>query len=269
MSHTPATLLELLEPVAGERTALILADDGTRVTYASLREQIQEVADTFAGLGIGRGDRVAMALPNGLPAIVCFLGAALAGTAAPLNPSYREDEFRFFLEDTDARLLVVPKEGADEARRAAGEKVPIVTVTVEGGRVQLSASKSRKTASAPTPDDLALVLHTSGSTGRPKRVPLKQSNLANSIANIIATYDLTPDDVSLCVMPLFHVHGLMASLMATLASGGTVVVPSRFNPLGFWRIVRDSSARAARHWRPRPCIRWKKRLAFRCSRPTV
>ena len=239
MSHRPANLLELLSPVAAERTALILPDDGTRVTYGSLREQVQEVADTFAGLGIGRGDRVAMALPNGLPAIVGFLAASLAGTAAPLNPSYREDEFRFYLQDTDARLLVVPKEGADEALRAAGENVTIVTATVEGGRVRLSAPSARRTASAPTPHDLALVLHTSGSTGRPKRVPLDQSNLTTSIANIIATYALTPEDVSLCVMPLFHVHGLMASLMATLASGGTVVVPSRFNPLGFWRIVRE------------------------------
>ena len=78
MSHSPATLLELLAPVAAERTALILPDDGTRVTYGSLREQVQEVADTFAGLGIGRGDRVAMALPNGLPAIVgCRNGRAV------------------------------------------------------------------------------------------------------------------------------------------------------------------------------------------------
>ena len=125
------------------------------------------------------------------------LGAAFVGTAAPLNPSYREDEFRFYLEDTEARLLVVPKEGADEARRAAGEKVPIVTVSVEGGRVKLSA-KARRTASAPTPDDLALVLHTSGSTGRPKRVPLKQSNLATSIANLVriagAGHDFGPGE---------------------------------------------------------------------------
>src|SRR5260370_41796352 len=106
-------------------------DDGRGVTCAVLRDEGQEVADTFAGLGIGRGDRVAMALPNGLPAIVCFLGAALAGTAAPLNPNYREEEFRFFLEDTDARLLVVPKERAEHARRPPADKVPLVTVTVE------------------------------------------------------------------------------------------------------------------------------------------
>ena len=74
LRKSPGTLLELLEPIAGERTALALPEDGTRVSYASLREQVRDAADVFAGLGIGRGDRVAMALPNGLPAIVCFLG---------------------------------------------------------------------------------------------------------------------------------------------------------------------------------------------------
>jgi acyl-CoA synthetase (AMP-forming)/AMP-acid ligase II len=240
MRRSPRTLLELLEPIAGERTALALPEDGTRVSYAALREQVRDAADVFAGLGIGRGDRVAMALPNGLPAIVCFLGAAAAGTAAPLNPSYREDEFRFYLGDTEAHLLVVPEGSGEDAQRAAGgAAVPIVDASVVDGRVRLSAGGARAIAPAPAPDDIALVLHTSGSTGRPKRVPLKQSNLVASIDNIIETYALTPDDVSLCVMPLFHVHGLMASLMATLASGGTVVIPQRFNALGFWRVVRE------------------------------
>ncbi len=233
------TLPDLLAPIPGDRTAIILPEDGTRVSYSKLREQIQDVADTFAGMGIGRGDRVAMALPNGLPAVVCFLGAAVAGTAAPLNPGYREEEFRFYLEDTNAKLLVLPEEGAEAARAAAGDSVPILTVSVEDGRVTLVGGVGSKTADAPGADDVALVLHTSGSTGRPKRVPLKQSNLVTSVGNIIETYGLTADDVSLCVMPLFHVHGLMASLMATLGSGGTVVVPSKFNPMAFWRVVRE------------------------------
>src|SRR6266508_3735225 len=88
-------------------------------------------------------------------------------------------------------------------------------------------------------DDVALMLHTSGTTGRPKRVPLRHRNLVASVANIAATYQLGPEDVSLCAMPLFHVHGLLASALSTLATGGTVVVPSPFNPLGFWPVVRE------------------------------
>ena len=82
------------------------------------------------------------------------------------------------------------------------------------------------------------MLHTSGTTSRPKRVPLRHHNLAASVSNIIATYELGPEDVSLCVMPLFHVHGLVASALATFASGGTVVAPDRFTPLGFWPLMQ-------------------------------
>jgi acyl-CoA synthetase (AMP-forming)/AMP-acid ligase II len=223
--------------------ALALPDTGAVVTYASLRAQVASVAEALAGLGIERGDRVAMALPNGLPAAVCFLAAAAAGTAAPLNPAYREEEFRFYLEDTGARLLLLPPAGADEARRAADGRVPVINVsTASDGTVRLDGVASRGTIDAPSADEVALVLHTSGSTGRPKRVPLTHANLRISAANVARGYGLTAHDVSLCVMPLFHVHGLVASLLATLVSGGTVVIPGRFSPLSFWRTVRDHRA---------------------------
>jgi acyl-CoA synthetase (AMP-forming)/AMP-acid ligase II len=233
------TLLDLLERAPASHAAIVLPDEQITVTYDSLRQQVRAAADTFASAGITRADRVAMALPNGLPAIVCFLGASAAGTAAPLNPAYREEEFRFYLEDTNARLLVLPSAGADEARRAAASTVPVMDVSCDAGQVRLSGGPGKRSASPPKGEDVALVLHTSGSTGRPKRVPLKHGNLAVSVGNVIRTYDLTSDDVSLCVMPLFHVHGLVASLLATLATGGTVVVPPRFNALGFWRVVHD------------------------------
>ena len=108
------------------------------------------------------------------------------------------------------------------------------------GIVQLEAPAAVSLAATePRADDIALVLHTSGSTGRPKRVPLRHFNLAVSSANIANTYALSVEDVSLCIMPLFHVHGLVASLLATLLSGGTVVVPTKFNALSFWRTVRE------------------------------
>ncbi|HTL04564.1 MAG TPA: acyl--CoA ligase, partial [Gemmatimonadales bacterium] len=165
------------------------------------------------------------------------------GTAAPLNPAYKEEEFKFYLEDTAARLLLLPPEGADAARRAAGDRVP-VRVVEQGpdGTVRLTEAGTRRAFAAPAIDDVALILHTSGSTGRPKRVPLTHANLAISARNVARSYALSPADVSLCVMPLFHVHGLVASTLATLASGGTVVVPSRFNPLGFWRVAETHGA---------------------------
>src|SRR6202047_1969104 len=221
--------------------ALIVPERGIRVSYDALRRQVIDMASALAGAGIRRGDRVATSVPNGLPAIVSFLAASIAGTAAPLNPAYKYDEFCFFLEDTNARILICPANGVDEARRAAADKnVPVLTIEMDvTGTVHFPDGRKRTSADEPAPADVALILHTSGSTGHPKRVPLKQRNLAISAANIVDTYSLSAEDVSLCVMPLFHVHGLMASTIAALLSGGTVVVPAKFEALSFWRRVGE------------------------------
>jgi acyl-CoA synthetase (AMP-forming)/AMP-acid ligase II len=240
IQSTPLTLFDLIAEQPSEKVAIILPEAHIKVTYGSLRTQVQAVAEQLAAAGIKRGDRVATSLPNGLPMIVSFLAASVAGTAAPLNPAYKEDEFKFFLDDTDARVLILPPEGADEARRAAADRYPILTIDVDaGGTVSLGGVSGREPIALPGIDDVALVLHTSGSTGRPKRVPLAHKNLSISAGNVARSYKLGPDDVSLCVMPLFHVHGLVASTLATLATGGTVVVPAKFSPLSFWRVARD------------------------------
>jgi acyl-CoA synthetase (AMP-forming)/AMP-acid ligase II len=237
---TANTLLEILNAAPAEQTAVILPEAEIRVTYQDLREQVMTMANALAAAGVRNGDRVATVLPNGLPAIVSFLAASIAGTAAPLNSGYRDEEFRFYLDDTSARLLLCPPDGAVEARRAAEGRVPVHAVEMdESGFVRMAGGADGSRSLSPEGDDIALVLHTSGSTGRPKRVPIKHSNLAASARNIIATYELSPGDVSLCVMPLFHVHGLVASTLSTILSGGTIVVPDKFNPLSFWRIVRD------------------------------
>ncbi len=240
MTWSASTLLGLFESVPTNRTAIVLPEPNLRVSYGQLRTQVEDVAEALAACGVRRGDRVGMALPNGLPAIVSFLAASMAGTAAPLNPAYKEDEFRFYLEDTNARILLLPPDGAEEARRAAADRVRVIPVVMnDTGEVSLPDVTERRAFDVPSIDDVALVLHTSGSTGRPKRVPLAHRNLSISAGNVARSYALTEDDVSLCVMPLFHVHGLVASTLATLATGGTVVVPTKFNPLSFWRVARD------------------------------
>ncbi len=242
-SPSPRTLFDLIASAPADKTAVIVPEQNLRISYGELRSQVDKVAGALAAAGIGRGDRVGIALPNGLPVIVAFLAASVAGTAAPLNPGYKEDEFRFYLDDTAAKVLILPPDGADEARRAAGDRIPILTIDMDAaGTVRLSGESGHKPVSLPTVDDVALVLHTSGSTGRPKRVPLAHANLSISAQNVAHSYALGPDDVALCVMPLFHVHGLVASTLATLATGGTVVVPGKFNPLSFWRVARDYGA---------------------------
>jgi acyl-CoA synthetase (AMP-forming)/AMP-acid ligase II len=234
------TLLNLLDAGQDDHLALVVPG-GLRMTYRRLREEVSRAAAALADRGVRRQDRVALVYPNSAEAIVLFLAAATAGTAAPLNPGYKAEEFAFFLEDTSARVLLVPPGQGAAARQALPDGAAVIeaafgehgALRFPGGRVQ------RAGVEPPAEDDVALVLHTSGTTSRPKMVPLRHRNLAASVANIVPSYRLTADDVSLCVMPLFHVHGLVASTLATLGSGGTVVVPPRFSPFEFWSAVRD------------------------------
>jgi acyl-CoA synthetase (AMP-forming)/AMP-acid ligase II len=248
----PTTLPGLLDPIPADQAAIIVPEQNLRISYGALRQQVQAVAGALAAAGVNRGERIGMALPNGLPNIVTFLAASMVGTAAPLNPGYKEDEFRFYLDDTNAKVLLLPPDGLDEARRAAGDRVPILTVNMDaagtvsiGGSTTVGGSTNQDPpygVAPPSVDDVALILHTSGSTGRPKRVPLSHANLSISAGNVARSYGLGASDVSLCVMPLFHVHGLVASTLATLATGGTVVVPTKFNPLSFWATAQEFGA---------------------------
>src|ERR1700681_973557 len=132
-------LPSLLNAAPGNATAVIIPETGTSVSYDSLRRQVNTMAEALAGMGIRRGERVANVLPNGLPTIVAFLAGSVAGTAAPLNPAYRFEEFSFYLDDTSAKVLLVPPEGAEDARRAATHlNIPVFVVQMdEAGNVSI------------------------------------------------------------------------------------------------------------------------------------
>ncbi|HEY6330623.1 MAG TPA: acyl--CoA ligase, partial [Blastocatellia bacterium] len=239
-------ILELLDGNDSSKMALTTAGGGPALTYGDLKGQVESLVSALNELGLGRGDRIAMALPNGIELITSFLAAATAGTAAPLNPAYTYDEFKFYLEDTRAKALILPPGELEQARRAAGDSVLVIEASINSeGRVTYSSASKvclPLKAESPSADETALMLHTSGTTSRPKRVPLAHKNLEASARNVSGWYQLSQDDVALCVMPLFHVHGLVASTLATLYSGGSIVVVPKFNPLTFWAAVREHRA---------------------------
>src|SRR5216683_2197809 len=230
----PSNVAGLLDRGANDHPALVIPDR-VSLTYARLRELTEEAAHALASHGVGMGDRVAIVYPNGPEAILLFLAASMVATACPLNPAYKEEEFRFYLEDVGARFLIVAPGEAEAARRAIPAGSKIIDASIDGGgglRVGGDGrANGRDLSVQSSAADIGLVLHTSGTTSRPKRVPLRNDNLAASVGNIVAAYGLSPEDVSLCIMPLFHVHGLVAS-------AGTVVAPERFSPLGFWPLMQ-------------------------------
>jgi len=243
------TLTTLLERGNAASPALVVPDAGVVLTYAQTATRIETLARRLAALGVRRGDRVALALPNGPDLVLLLLAiTALGAAAAPLNPAYTEAEFGFFLTDIAPRLMLVPASGVAAATAAATATAtqPIAVAGGADGPPDLLADGQRGRAErsfeGASADDVGLVLHTSGTTSRPKQVPLRQRNLMASAHTIAAHYRLGPADVSFCVMPLFHIHGLVASTFAALGAGGAVITPQRFTPSRFWPQAREHGA---------------------------
>jgi acyl-CoA synthetase (AMP-forming)/AMP-acid ligase II/acyl carrier protein len=206
------------------------------LTYARLRARVEEVVATLNVMGIGRNDRVSIVLPNGPEMAVAFLGAASTAAAAPLNPTYRAAEFDFYLSDLGAKALIVPS-GSDSPAIAAAEAlgIPIIELSAdlqsEAGAFRLTGQAGAVPAARggfAEPDDVALVLHTSGTTSRPKLVPLTQANLLASAEHVRSALGLTAADRCLNVMPLFHIHGLVAAALGSLAGGASVTCTPGF-----------------------------------------
>ena len=235
----PEPLLAILQEGA-PGPALICPDDGTVLSHGELASAVHQLAGALAGLGVAYRDRVALVLPNGPEFLELVLAVAAVGAiAAPLNPGYTEREFAFYLDDLQPSVLLVQAGRGADVRRAAGDR-RVVDVSVQrSGPPRLSAAGGGSRAPGPitpgSPEDVALLLHTSGTTKRPKQVPLLQRNLMASARAIGAHYRLGETDISYCAMPLFHVHGLIASALAQLAAGGAVVTPRRLTQRRYWQ----------------------------------
>jgi acyl-CoA synthetase (AMP-forming)/AMP-acid ligase II len=245
---TTATLADLFAHADPNHPAVVLPEDGSAMTYRSLADHVEALAAVLRGFGLQPGETVGIVLPNGIEYLAAFLAVTRARlVAAPLNPAYKAEEFRFYLEDASA-LLVIAKPGPHPAREAAvalGLPVWYAVRDASGGMYfdgDGAHSGPLPVPEAPRPDDTALFLHTSGTTSRPKGVPLTHGNLMASLRNIAGHYRLTPEDASLIVMPLFHVHGLLGATLSTFLSGGTAVVPARFSAGAFWPAARAHRA---------------------------
>lgn len=210
------------------------------MTYGQLFDAAEGFAGQLGGLAIDIGDRVALVSANGVEPMVAFLGILAAGaTAVPVNPVLKEKELTRVFEELSPDLVLVGPRNDGKAIRDACERSGIRRFGLsQGPRTHVEGlSMGRGASAAPQGDSIALLLQTSGTTGRPKKVPIQQRHLANSGSAIATSYGLGPNDVTFCLMPLFHVHGLVGSVLATLVSGGTVLVPSRIRMSAFWNEV--------------------------------
>ncbi|KAL1862929.1 NRPS protein [Diaporthe australafricana] len=238
------------------------------LTRHHLQQASQQLADLIlskskvneSGVNINGQPVVALALPNGVGFVCTFLGLVSRGAiAAPLNPAYTVPEYEFYLSDSKASVLVVDAADASEAHLGivAARKlgIPVCSIKIKQdkpapleldvvvlGEQPEEPEKGRGISNgmmllvaSPTADSIALILHTSGTTGKPKAVPLSHANLCHGARNVAQSCPLGPSDRGYLIQVLFHIHGIVAGLLAPLASGGSVVVPGRFDAKVAWQ----------------------------------
>ena len=221
-----------------ERTphALAIAAPHRRpLTYEGLLTQTHAVRAALNSMGIGRSDRVVMALNNGPEMAVAFVAMSSCVTCVPLNPNYRADEFEFYMSRLNARALVIDSENSSPAK-AVGTALGLSIIELsperdaEAGTFQLSGGGGPLNARGgfAQPEEHALLLHTSGTTSAPKIVPLTHGNVCSMATNNQVFLGLTGEDLCLNVMPLFHSTGLIGVTLSSMMSGAGVVCPEGF-----------------------------------------
>ena len=242
----PRTLANLLADPRAAEPAIIDAATAVTMSYRTLADEIERTAQLLRGARLNSGDPVVLVLPNGPALVVLCLALARAGLLpVPLDPAYKRAELRGRITDVAARAMVAEKANALAGTVAADLAIPVLAASVEPtGEVRLAGipSAPRGVPVEPSADDVALLLHTSGTEGPPKVVPLTHANLLSSAQHIAAHYALTRADRTLCILPLFHGHGLIGAALATLASGGAVIIAPRFSASGFWSSFRAHRA---------------------------
>jgi oxalate---CoA ligase len=244
------TLSEMIAIHAKDTPAAvaITAPSSNPLNYQSLNLLVENTVSTLNKLGVGRGDRVGIVLPNCPEMAAAFVAIASGCTAAPLNMAYRADEFEFYLGDLKAKALVVAS-GSDTPARSVAAKLGIsileLTPHPENGAGSFTIAGPEYTGKPVAngglalTDDIALILHTSGTTSRPKIVPLTHKNVCVSAQNISATLNLKQEDRELHVMPLFHIHGLIAGVLAPMAAGSQIFCTPGFNALKFFGWMKE------------------------------
>jgi len=209
-----------------------IRDDDQALDNAAFAEAVRRLAHRFESLGVSTGDTVAVMLPNCSEIVTTMFAAWGRGAAmTPVNPALTDDEVRYQLQDSTSSVIV-----GDERAGALADSIGITWVDVRSVHAPADSAVPASDLVAEA-SDFALVIYTSGTTGKPKGVLLDHANLDAMSASLVAHFALTDADTSLLVLPLFHVNGLVASVLSVLRAGGGVVVAPRFSPDTFWDLV--------------------------------
>ena len=214
----------------------LTSEKNEKLSYGEFKIFNEKISRQLAATDVKNNDRAAIVLPNGPLMASSFLSISSYMSAAPLNPSYKQEEFEFYLDDLKPKFLLVEPNSKSLAVIAAKNlNIPVFEMKISVNQPLGTFELFDKETNYKNPNDYdeALVLHTSGTTSRPKIVPLSNLNIFTSAVNISKSLKLTADDHCLNIMPLFHIHGLIAVLSASAKVGASVCASNGFNALKF------------------------------------
>ena len=214
----------------------LTSEKNEKLSYGEFKIFNEKISRQLAATNIINSDRAAIVLPNGPLMASSFLSISSYMSAAPLNPLYKQEEFEFYLDDLKPKFLLVEPNSKSLAVIAAKNlNIPVFEMKISDNQPLGTFELFDKETDYKNPNDYdeALVLHTSGTTSRPKIVPLSNLNIFTSAVNISKSLKLTADDHCLNIMPLFHIHGLIAVLSASAKVGASVCASNGFNALKF------------------------------------
>ena len=240
-------LIELLNRSATDfRDRVAVVHRGDPVSYTGLRAKVEQFSRGLHALGIERGDRVALIMPNCLHSIVCYLGAIRAGAiAVPVNIRLKPEEMRFVLSDVGARLVVAHERiwpAVSEALKDVSSVQRVLGVELEAeGVTPVEAMMDAPQFTPPelVPEDVAAIIYTSGTTGQPKGAMLTHRNVIFNTRATIMGHRFVERDVHLLVVPLFHVTGLNTIMPTALYLGSRLIVSSETNPRKLFELIEQ------------------------------
>ncbi len=211
----------VLEKMRDRDALFIRSDDGRLLTYHDYWQLAGRLANGLAGLGVRRGDRVALQVEKSVEALAMFLACARMGAIfLPLNTSYTPPEVTYFIADAEPAVLVV-----EASNRDALAPLCKITVTLD----ELMASEAGFTDVATNWDDPVAILYTSGTTGKSKGAVLSHGNLASNALALVEAWEFTARDVLIHALPIYHTHGLFTATNTVLLSGGSLLFRCRFD----------------------------------------
>ncbi|MFQ6117193.1 MAG: class I adenylate-forming enzyme family protein, partial [Candidatus Bipolaricaulia bacterium] len=241
LEYPEVPLYSVLEEAAarwGEKTAVIHQDK--EISFKELNGRADRLATALADMGIGRGDKVALYLPNSPEFIIGFFGTLKAGgVPTSMNPSYKEREVAHQYSDSEAKAIIAHERLYPAIEKAARE-VPIANVILVGERGAEGAHLLAELLERYRPDppeveldvkeDLAALPYTSGTTGRPKGVMLTHYNLLANWRQFRDGIAVSERDIILIFLPFYHIYGSML-MGGAIYAGATQVLMERFAPL--------------------------------------